>query len=199
MSAKGLIDKYIASEAFYRLNSRFESACIKCDICLYGGSALMFLNDLREVSLDVDYRIVSFEFSGEYNQEDPEFLFRLAAMEVGEELGLGVTWMNDAAKIFASRFEKYGEAMSFGDALTVFVPLPEYLLAMKCRCVRGESGNHDREDIISLMAVCGITTLEQLEENFRAFYPDQTLSSESLIRLESICMKFQQDRCRNEI
>ncbi len=183
MSTNAFVTKELAIDAFYKLNARFQELGIQCRICLSDGRAFIFINDLRTLSKDFDY--VSYTITDECH--DFHNTIRLAIMEVGEELGLDITWMNDAVKIFASSNEAYGESFCFGEALSILIPTPECLLAMKCSCFRGESDNHDREDIENLAKICHITTLDEIVTNFKVFYPDKELSLECITRLEEIC------------
>ena len=92
----------------------------------------------------------------------PAAELRRAAQAVGEREGLAEGWLNDAVKAFFSqsgRFEIYAELSH----LRIFVPHPEYLLAMKCLAMRLGEDFRDREDIAVLLDVLGIRRMHDAE------------------------------------
>jgi len=111
----------------------------------------------REATKDIDALLV------------PAADLRRAAQAVGEREGLGEGWLNDAVKGFFSetgRFETYAELSH----LRIFVPHPEYLLAMKCLAMRLGEEFHDREDIAALIAALGLRRMEDAEAVLERYY-----------------------------
>lgn len=167
--------------AFRRLAQKLDDADIHCEVCVYGGAALVYAYRLRGMSMDVDYRIISMN-SNKVPQDVLSQTVRKLIRSVGEELGLAPDWMNDGVKGFTASDEEYAEGVSFGKhvvpALKIVFPSPEYLLAMKCIAMRDESESpHDRRDILDLARAIGIADADEVLDIVQKFYPPSRLSA----------------------
>jgi len=108
---------------------------------VFGGAAIALGFGFREGTRDVDTLVL--EAHGRVME---------AAQEVGEELHLPTTWLNEQATAYLSKrrdfewFKTYPSEGQFG--LRVLVASPQYLLAMKLLALRVYS--EDIGDIVQL-------------------------------------------------
>src|SRR5580700_3783572 len=82
----------------------------------------------------------------------PAGALRKADETVGNRERLPAGWLNDAVKGFFSESGQFGIFMELSH-LKVFVPHPEYLLAMKCLAMRLGEEFQDRADVAILVDV----------------------------------------------
>ena len=169
------MDRTFLESAFRLLAQKLDETNIHCRICVYGGAALVYAYRLRGMSMDVDYRIISLD-SETVPQDEMIATVRKLIRQTGTELGLSPDWMNDGVKGFVSTKEEYSEGLAFGrhvvPALEIVFPSPEYLLAMKCVAMRNTSESpHDRNDILKLAEMAGITDAEAVLDLVQRFYP----------------------------
>ena len=140
------------------INAELAKDSIRGEIYLAGGVVMCLVFHAREATKDIDALLV------------PAAELRRAAQRVGEREGLPDGWFNDAVKGFFSvtgRFEVYQEFSH----LRVFVPHPEYLLAMKCLAMRLGEEYRDREDVAVLLKALGIQRAEDAELALARYYP----------------------------
>jgi len=135
----GQIRKYLK-----RINDVLASSGAKGEMCLYGGAVMCLVYKARPATKDVD---AIFE---------PAKKIREAAKIVADENKLPEDWLNDAVKGFLSRHQK--KVLFSWPNLTVHVPEPEYILAMKLLAVRVDT--HDKQDIKALIRDIGIKSEE---------------------------------------
>ena len=125
--------------------------------------------------------------------DDKEFLFE-AARRVGGRLGLPDDWLNDGVRTFLAPDDAQARRLfgaypdETGPGLRVFVPTPEYLLAMKLMAMRVDlaSGGRDLDDLVSLIAVVGIGRKEELIDLAAGFYPEARISGKLVFGLDGI-------------
>ena len=128
-----------------KIDARAKEAGIIVDLSVYGGAALAIAFDIRRATRDVDAVV----------HGAPYFL-RHAAAEIAIEEKWPLDWLNDGVKGFTSANEKMRLMENFAacasGGLRVYVPVPEYLFAMKCMAMRpdGLDGSHDISDIETL-------------------------------------------------
>jgi len=168
-------------DAFDRIGRAAVQAGTKLQIAVYGGSALMLASNFRFATEDVDVSRL----------EDP--LPGWLASVVGEIAGDNRwqdDWFNDGVAFHLSALaDRAADHLEFGtfprDAmpvgLVVSVPSAEYLLALKLKAfrimdpVRGET---ERLDILNLMRVAGITTIDDAITLLGRYFPVSAASSE---------------------
>ena len=140
--------------AFQELGKLAAEAGKVIDLAVYGGSALMLVSNFRDSSWDID-AVAS---------PDQDFI-REASGILADRHGWPADWLSDGVRTYLSPmaednrshewFATYPDEASPG--LRVYVPTPEYLLAMKLMALRVEpSGGKDLDDILNLMEVVGI-------------------------------------------
>jgi hypothetical protein len=157
------------------------------DVAIYGGAALTMVSNFRTSTKDVD---------AVADNEGQIIIERLAA-EIANRRGWMPDWLNDEVFGFLSDaiegladhhtyFRSFPSEQEPG--LRVFVPTPEYLLAMKLTAMRigGEAGAKDRADILNLLAIVGLTTREATLAFVSAFYPDAKKSSKVMLGIDEL-------------
>lgn len=148
------IETYLAA-----LNDELARIGIKGEICLYGGAVMCLVYQARPSTKDVDAVFA------------PTSQMRAAAERVAQAHGLRPDWLNDAVKGFVV---EHSRCVLFDfPALKVYVPEPDYLLAMKTLAARVESS--DKEDVLTLIETLGLKTAEEVFAILEKYYPRQQI------------------------
>jgi hypothetical protein len=66
----------------------------------------------------------------------------------------------------------------------VFVPEPDYLLAMKAIAARG--GTYDREDVLKLIEVTGLNSAEEVFAIIEKYYPKNQIKPATQYFIEEL-------------
>ena len=84
--------------------------------------------------------------------------------------------------------------------LRVYVPTPEYMLAMKLVSMRIDeaTAGKDEEGIVNLMSVVGITTKVELIAAASAYYPEAQVSAKLLLAADALVAN-RQERTRRGV
>ncbi len=164
-------------DAFTDLGALARSEGKVIDLAVYGGSALMLASNFRVTTQDVDAVV----------EGDQGTVNRLAE-EVARKRGWAPDWLNDGVRAYLSPnvdglaehhelFRAYPSEQEPG--LRVFVPSPEYMLAMKLMAMRLDpaGGKSDLADIVNLMEVVGLETPEETIDFAASFYPEAKISA----------------------
>ena len=105
----------------------------------------------------------------------PTQIIRDAASRIGEEHGLPANWLNDAVKGFVStRHETTAGNLPQFPHLKLTMPVPEYLLAMKCMASRlgGTAGEaSDIPDIVFLIRHLHLGSAQDVLNLVGQYYP----------------------------
>ena len=129
------------------------------EVCLYGGAVMCLVYDARPSTKDVDavFRPV---------QQMRQAIGRVAANHQ-----LRDDWLNDAVKGFVVEHPQ----RIFLDAahLKVYVPEPDYLLAMKTLAARVDTT--DRQDIEFLIDALGLKHPDEVFAILEKYYPRQQI------------------------
>ena len=164
-------------DAFMELGAQARREGKVIDLAVYGGSALMLASNFRVATEDVDAVV----------EGDQRTITRLAD-DIARTRGWSRDWLNDGVRTYLSPqvdglaahhtlFRTYPSEQEPG--LRVFVPSPEYLLAMKLMAMRIDpaAGTSDLVDIINLMDVVGLKTPEEALDFAATFYPEARISA----------------------
>lgn len=164
-------------DAFTQLGARARSEGKVIDLAVYGGSALMLASNFRVATQDVDAVV----------EGDQSSVIRLAE-EVARKRGWPPDWLSDGVRTYLSPnvdglaehhqlFRAYPSEQDVG--LRVFVPSPEYMLAMKLMAMRLDpaGSKSDLADIVNLLEVVGLKTPEQTIDFAASFYPEAKISA----------------------
>ena len=106
----------------------------------------------------------------------PAAALREAVAEVGQERGWAEDWLNDGVKGFVSARQNVQDAGLNLANLSVTIPVPEYLLAMKCMAARVEQGSRDMDDAKFLIRRLGLPDSEAVLALVEDYYPPNRLS-----------------------
>lgn len=133
------------------------------ELCLFGGTVMMLAFTARLTTKDVDALF------------QPAPLIRDLAGRIAEENNLPADWLNDGVKGFLSAQHEItaGNLPQFPN-LHLTMPVPEYLLAMKCMAARlgnttGEAS--DVADIVFLIRHLNLRSAPDVLEIVGTYYP----------------------------
>ena len=148
------------------------------ELCLFGGSVMVLAFAARPSTKDVDAIF------------QPIQAIRQVARDIGREKGFPENWLNDAAKGFVSeRHEIVAGNLPQFQNLRLTMPVPEYLLAMKCMASRigaVETGADDVEDIVFLIRRLGLANAHQVMELVAMYYPPGRIPIKSQYLVEGL-------------
>ena len=174
-------DRDALLDAFDRIGRAAALAGTKLQIAVYGGSALMLASNFRFATEDVDV--------SELEHPLPGWLATVVD-EVARENGWLDDWFNDGVAFHLSPLaDRALDHLEFGTfprdgtppGLVVSVPSAEYLLALKLKAARVTDplrGETERLDILNLMQVVGISTVEDAIALLGRYFPVSAASSE---------------------
>lgn len=133
------------------------------EICLFGGTVMVLAFTARLTTKDVDALF------------QPARLIRDCAQKIGEQQRLPPDWLNDGVKGFVStRHETTAGNLPQFPNLRLTMPVPEYLLAMKCMAARigGTTGEpSDVADITFLIRHLQLKTAKDVLDLVGQYYP----------------------------
>jgi hypothetical protein len=152
------------------LNEELRAMDVKGEICLYGGAVMALAYKARPDTDDVD---AIFE---------PVRYIRKAAGRIAERHGLEKDWLNYAVRMFVVPHEK--RILLDQSHLKVYMPTPDYLLAMKVLSARAET--MDREDIRVLIRELGLTTTAEVLDIVKGYYPHKQVKPAARIVVEEL-------------
>jgi hypothetical protein len=150
-----MLNKLDIENALLKLNEALAKKELKGEVCLYGGAVLCLAYNARPSTKDVD---AIFHPSSE---------LRELIARVGEDLNLGPHWLNDGVKGFVVEHPR--KILFQMSHLQVYVPEPEYLLAMKVLAARADT--NDADDVRFLIKKVGLTHPEQVFKILEQYYP----------------------------
>jgi hypothetical protein len=184
------------ASAFRELGELAVQAGKVVDLAVYGGSALMLVSNFRDSSWDID-AVAS---------PDQNFI-RVAAATIAERRGWPADWLNDGVRTYLSPLAEDASAHELfatypaeaKPGLRVYVPTPEYMLAMKLMAMRIEPlEGRDLDDILNLMEVVGIDGKNAIVEAASRFYPEAKISGKLRLSLDHVWEAYQTKRARRE-
>jgi hypothetical protein len=175
------------NDALTELGRRARAQGKVVEIAVYGGgSALMLASNFRVTTQDVDAVADS----------DQDLVGRLA-QDIAAERGWPPDWLNDGVRTYLSPnvdglaqhhelFRTYPSDEAPG--LRVFVPTPEYLLAMKLMAMRLDpaADKTDLNDILNLMEAVNVADKDQLIQFAAMFYPEARVSGRLRLGLDVV-------------
>lgn len=168
-------------DAFDRIGRAAVQAGTKLQIAVYGGSALMLASNFRFATEDVDV--------SELERPLPDWLATVV-QEITEENRWREDWFNDGVAFHLSSLaDRAADHLEFGTfprdgspaGLVVSVPSAEYLLALKLKAFRIMDplrGEAERLDILNLMRVVEVSTIEDAITLLGRYFPTSAASSE---------------------
>lgn len=160
------------------LIAELRTAGTPARIRIVGGAAIaLTVNADRAATVDIDGPL------------DPVEPILAAAHRIAVRNGWRQDWINDAARVFlpTGYGDRSAEWITIHDdgQIHVQVAAPDTLLAMKLHAAQ-RRGNRDAPDLTVLLPHCSITTSEQAEQLYEAYYPGDSLTPRTIQLLERI-------------
>jgi hypothetical protein len=149
--------------ALQALSDELGKREIKGEVCLFGGTVMVLAFTARISTKDVDAVF------------QPTQLIREVVRTIAEHQRLPENWLNDGVKGYVSSRHQTttGNLPQFAN-LRLTMPVPEYLLAMKCMSARigGAPGEEsDVPDIIFLIKHLHLNQSQQVLDIVAQYYP----------------------------
>ena len=125
--------------ALRALSEELRKQDVTGEICLFGGTVMVLAFNARVATKDVDALF------------RPTQTIREVARLVAEDLHLPESWLNDGVKGYIStRHETMAGSLPQFPHLRLTMPVPEYLLAMKCMAARIGAGANEPSDVADI-------------------------------------------------
>ncbi len=165
-----MLERSAILQYLQELNQELAAQDVSGEVCLYGGAVMCLVYDARPSTKDVDAIF------------HPTQQMRHAAAKVAANHHLREDWLNDAVKGFVVQHPQ----RIFLDAshLKVYVPEPDYLLAMKTLAARVDTT--DRQDIEYLIRIMKLTRPEDVFAILEKYYPRQQIKPATQFFVEEL-------------
>lgn len=164
--------------ALQTLSEELGKQEITGEICLFGGTVMVLAFNVRLTTKDVDALF------------QPTNTIRELALNIAAEQHLSADWLNDGVKGFVSaRHETTTENLPQFSHLRLTLPVPEYLLAMKCMAERiGGTTNEpsDVADIIFLARHLKLKSAKEVLDLVAQYYPANRISVKTQYLVEGL-------------
>ena len=141
------------------LNDELRLIDIKGEVSLYGGAVMVLAFKARIATKDVDAIF------------HPTAEIRSAAKLIAERHGLVESWLNDGVKGYVVEHSR--KILFQLPNLTVFIPEPDYLLAMKALAARADT--EDESDVLTLVRSLGLTSADEVFTIIEKYYPKKQI------------------------
>jgi hypothetical protein len=192
-AAPPVFDAELLAEALGELGQIAQRSGRVIDLALYGGSCLMLVSNFRLATRDVDAVAA----------EDQGFLDQ-AARTVADRHGWPEQWLNDGVRTYLSPLvEDLEQHMLFRSypsedrpGVRVFVPTPEYMLAMKLMALRigPEEDQKDLDDILNLLEIVRLDRKEDIVAFAARFYPEARVSAKLVLSINTLWSEHERRR-----
>lgn len=155
---------------FKMLNSNLGNLNIIGELYLTGGAVMCLAFNSRPSTKDIDAVFV------------PQSIIRKEAKKIAISEELNDGWINDAVKGFLSDKGDFNSFMELSN-LKIFIPYPEYLLAMKCAAMRLGFEFHDEQDVRYLLKYLNIEKYQTAIDIITKYYPLEHFPQKTLYAL----------------
>jgi hypothetical protein len=149
--------------ALQALSDELGKQSVTGEVCLFGGTVMVLAFTARLTTKDVDALF------------QPTQTIRELARRIAAEHHLPADWLNDGVKGFVSvRHETTAGTLPQFPHLRLTMPVPEYLLAMKCMAARiGGTADEpsDVTDIVFLVRHLKLKTAKEVLDLVGQYYP----------------------------
>ena len=152
------------------LNEELRAMDVKGEVCLYGGAVMCLVFGARPATKDVGavFR--------------PAQQVRLAAQRIAQAHNLRGDWLNDAVKGYVV---PHAQRVLFDFShLKVYVPEPDYMLAMKAIAARVDEA--DKSDAELLIKLLGLKTPDEVFAVVEKYYPRQQIKPATQFFIEEM-------------
>jgi len=155
------------------LNGRLAAEDAIGEIYMVGGAVMTLVFGARPSTSDVDAVF------------PPKELIRRIARDIARDAGLADNWLNDAVKGFLGDRGQFTNWLALSH-LAIFVPVPEYLLAMKCIAFRLGPEFHDEDDVRYLLRYLGVERSTDALAIVERFFPPDRIPPKTRFALEEM-------------
>lgn len=153
------------------LDQELKKRKTKGEILLYGGAVMVLAFDARPATKDIDAVFI------------PKSVMRDAIKQVAENNGLPEDWLNDGVEGFQSSMGGKKLFLNLRN-LAIYIPTPEYLLAMKVLSSRVDT--KDRTDILFLIKELHVKTSEEIFDLTEKYYPRNRIEPKTQFFIEEL-------------
>lgn len=160
------------------LSDELAAVNVTGELCLFGGTVMVLAFSARLATKDIDAVF------------QPAQTIREAAGKVATNQNLPADWLNDGVKGFLSEHHKTmtGNLPQFSN-LRLSMPVPEYLLAMKCMASRiaGTEGEpSDVGDIVFLIRHLKLKGAAEVLDLVSQYYPASRIPPKTQYLVEGL-------------
>ncbi|MGA1823908.1 MAG: DUF6036 family nucleotidyltransferase [bacterium] len=150
---------------------------IKGEILLFGGAAMVLAFNARPSTKDVDaiFR--------------PKNEIYSISHEIAKRNRLPEGWLNDSVKGFLERNPLKQNLFIRFENLSVYIPEPEYLLAMKCISMRIGIESTDIDDIKFLITHLKLKNADNIFKIIEKYYPHNRIPQKTYYAINEILQK----------
>jgi hypothetical protein len=164
--------------ALQSLSDELASQEITGEICLFGGTAMVLGFTARISTKDVDAIF------------QPTQIIRELAERIAQEQNLPADWLNDGVKGFVSARHDTttGNLPQFSN-LRLTMPVPEYLLAMKCMAARIAATAEEPSDVADirfLIRHLNLRTADAVLDVVGQYYPANRIPVKAQFLVEGL-------------
>lgn len=158
-----------------KLNLKLKQNNERGEIGLVGGAVMCLVYNLRASTKDV------------YAIFEPSAAIRRLSIELAEEEGLPLDWLNDGAKAYIGpRFQRQ-EVLNLSHLL-VWAPEASYMLAMKCISARWDTA--DKDDVVFLVQFLNLKNKEEVFNIIELYYPSSQIPAKTRFFIEEIILNW---------
>jgi hypothetical protein len=170
------LDRQRILDALDELSRRLAQRGATAEVCLFGGAAMILAFQSRQATKDIDAIFA------------PTALVRELAAEIGRERGYDAGWFNDGVKGFVSEQGQFTPAnLPQFSNLRVMMPVPNYLLAMKCLAARVPTPDAtDVQDVKFLLRHLSLRDARQVLDLVEAYYPRNLIQPKTQYFVEAV-------------
>ena len=177
-SAGSALTRDAILRALGSLSAELGSRGVTGELCLFGGTVMVLAFTARLSTKDVEALF------------QPTPLIRDLARRIGEEQCLPADWLNDGVKGYvSSRHETTAGNLPQFPHLRLTMPVPEYLLAMKCMAARlgGTTGEpSDIPDIKFLIRHLQLQSAQEVLDLVARYYPTNLIPVKTQYLVEGL-------------
>jgi hypothetical protein len=167
--------------AFDEIGRAAAGAGTRLEMAVYGGSALILASNFRYTTEDVDVARLEHPW--------PDWLGAVVE-RIARTNEWSADWFNDAVSFHLSTLaDSAADHLEFGTfprdnsppGLVVYVPSASYLLALKLKAIRVSDplrGEQERLDILNLMRVLDIRTIDEAIAVLARYFPTSAAAAE---------------------
>ncbi len=172
------LDREAILSALRALSEELGKQGVTGELCIFGGTVMVLAFSARLSTKDVDAIF------------QPTRIIREIAHRIGEQQRLPTNWLNDGVKGFVSaRHDLSAGNLPQFPHLKLSMPIPEYLLAMKCMSARigGTTGEQsDVPDITFLIQHLKLKSAKETLYLVAQYYPANRIPTRTQYLVEGL-------------